>query len=289
MDMRRVVVALALALALSGGVAYLLYGRLRQTRGSAGPPVTKIVAAAKNVAAGAALKQEDVTLVDWPQSVLPVGTFTKVEDVMGRALIYPLSEKEPVLLRDLAEPGSGISLSVKIPPGMRATSVRSNEIVGVAGFLFPGSHVDVLDTYTPPGSNAPQTETVLQNVEVISAGQKIQPDPQGKPETVSVVTLLLSPRDSEKLLLASSQGNIQFVLRNGADTEQVKGSAVSLGDVSASGAPKPPAPPTTHVRVRSSRSEAKKLHKPEDFYTIEIYQGDKRSEQKFPESAPAPN
>ena len=289
MDMRRVVVALALALALSGGVAYLLYGRLRQTRGSAGPPVTKIVAAAKNVAAGAALKQEDVTLVDWPQSVLPVGTFTKVEDVMGRALIYPLSEKEPVLLRDLAEPGSGISLSVKIPPGMRATAVRSNEIIGVAGFLFPGSHVDVLDTYTPPGSNAPQTDTVLQNVEVISAGQKIQPDPQGKPETVTVVTLLLSPRDSEKLLLASSQGNIQFVLRNGADTEQVKGSAVSLVDLSASGAPKPPAPPTTHVRVRSSRSEAKKLPKPEDFYTIEIYQGEKRSEQKFPEGAPAPN
>ena len=288
MDIRRVVVALALALALSGGVAYLLYGRLRQ-RGPSGPPVTKIVAAAKNVAAGAALKQDDVTLVDWPQSVLPVGTFTKVEDVMGRALIYPLSEKEPVLLRDLAEPGSGISLSVKIPPGMRATSVRSNEIVGVAGFLFPGSHVDVLDTYTPPGSNAPQTDTVLQNVEVISAGQKIQPDPQGKPETVTVVTLLLSPRDSEKLLLASSQGNIQFVLRNGADTEQVKGSAVNLGDLSTSGAPKPPAPPTTHVRVRSSRSEAKKLPKPEGFYTIEIIQGEKRSEQKFPESAPAPN
>ena len=288
MDIRRVVVALALALALSGGVAYLLYGRLRQ-RGPSGPPVTKIVAAAKNVAAGAALKQEDVTLVDWPQSVLPVGTFTKVEDVMGRALIYPLSEKEPVLLRDLAEPGSGISLSVKIPPGMRATSVRSNEIVGVAGFLFPGSHVDVLDTYTPPGSNAPQTDTVLQNVEVISAGQKIQPDPQGKPETVTVVTLLLSPRDSEKLLLASSQGNIQFVLRNGADTEQVKGTAVRLADLSESGAPKPPAPLTTHVRVRSSKSEAKKLPKPEDFYTIEIYQGDKRSEQKFPESAPAPN
>ena len=288
MDIRRVVVALALALALSGGVAYLLYGRLRKS-GPSGPPVTKIVAAAKNVAAGSALKQDDVTLVDWPQSVLPVGTYSKIEDVMGRALIYPLSEKEPVLLRDLAEPGSGISLSVKIPPGMRATSVRSNEIVGVAGFLFPGSHVDVLDTYTPPGSNAPQTDTVLQNVEVASAGQKIQPDPQGKPETVSVVTLFLNPRDSEKLLLASSQGNIQFVLRNGADTEQVKGSPVGMSDLSASAAPKPLTPTTTHMRVRSPKSGAKKLPKPEDFYTIEIYQGEKRSEQKFPESAPAPN
>src|SRR5437764_12263282 len=106
MDMRRVVVALALALALSGGVAYLLYGRLRQTRGSAGPPVTKIVAAAKNVAAGAALKQDDVTLVDSPQSVLPVGTFTKVEDVMSRALIHALPAHEPLLLRTSAQPAS---------------------------------------------------------------------------------------------------------------------------------------------------------------------------------------
>src|SRR5438045_8503693 len=111
---------------------------------------------------------------------------------MGRALIYPLSEKEPVLLRDLAEPGSGISLSVRIPPGMRATAVRSNEIVGVAGFLYPGSHVDVLVTYTPPGgNNVPVTETVLQDVEVLTAGQTTEPDPQGKPQTVNVVTLLL--------------------------------------------------------------------------------------------------
>src|SRR2546422_11612471 len=105
MDIRRVVVALALALALSGGVAYLLYGRLRKS-GPSGPPVTKIVAAAKNVAAGSALKQDDVTLGDWPQIVLPVGTYSKIENVIGRALVYPLSQEEPRLVRDLVGPGS---------------------------------------------------------------------------------------------------------------------------------------------------------------------------------------
>src|SRR5881396_3409501 len=276
MDMRRVVVALALALALSGGVAYLLYGRLRQTRGSAGPPVTKIVAAAKNVAAGAALKQEDVTLVDWPQSVLPVGTFTKVEDVMGRALIYPLSEKEPVLLRDLAEPGSGISLSVKIPPGMRATSVRSNEIVGVAGFLFPGSHVDVLVTYTPPGgNNIPVTETVLQDVEVLTAGQTTEPDPQGKPQTVNVVTLLLNPEDSQRLQLASMQGGIQFVLRSGVDQKSVNLKPTRLDQLVASEKPPVVVPPSTKKapkRVEPSRPP---------IYVLEVIQGTKRSVEKF--------
>jgi pilus assembly protein CpaB len=283
MDARRIGIALVLALVLSGGATYFLYTRLRGTQ--ARPEVTKIVAAAHAVPAGAAIKVDDVALIDWPLNIPLAGSFSKVDDVVGRALIYPLGEKEPVLQRDLAEPGSGIGLSVKIPPGMRATSIRSNEIVGVAGFLFPGSHVDVLDTYTPPGGGGgPITETVLQNVEVITAGQKIQPDPQGKPETVSVVTLLLTPKDSEKLLLASSQGNVQFVLRNGADTDQVKTPAVSLADLM--GVVKPPTP----VVTRTSRARAPKVvptaTPPPDFYTIEIIQGKERSEQKFPEGAP---
>ena len=182
MDLRRIVLALGLALVLSGGVAYVLYGRLRGHPG-ANPQVIKIVAAVKAVPAGSALKAEDVALLDWPQNIPIAGSFSKTDDVVGRALIYPLADKQPVLQRDLAEAGSGMGLSVRIPPGMRATSIRSNEIVGVAGFLFPGSRVDVLNTYTPPGGT-PVTETVLQNVEVITAGQKVQPDPQGKPETV---------------------------------------------------------------------------------------------------------
>src|SRR5207247_10921123 len=93
-----------------------------------------------------------------------------------------------------------------------------NEVVGVTGFLYPGSHVDVLATFRPEGNASPLTQTILQNVQVITAGQRSQPDAQGKPEAVNVITLLLDPVDSEKLILASTQATIQFVLRNGGDT-----------------------------------------------------------------------
>ena len=282
MDARRIAIALVLALVLSGGATYFLYYRLRSSQSR--PQVSKIVSAAHPVSAGQAIKVDDVALIDWPLNIPLAGSFSKIDDVVGRALIYPLGEKEPVLQRDLAEPGSGIGLSVKIPPGMRATSIRSNEIIGVAGFLFPGSHVDVLDTYTPPSSNGPITETVLQNVEVITAGQKIQPDPQGKPETVSVVTLLLNPKDSEKLLLASTQGTVQFILRNGADTDQAKTPPVSIADLM--GVVKPPTPVVTRTSRARAPKVVSKAPPPPEFYTIEVIQGKERSEQKFPESGP---
>jgi pilus assembly protein CpaB len=180
-----------------------------------------MVAAARDLPAGVALTAEDLTTIDWPENLVLEGAITKTEQVVGRPLLYSVGARRPVTERDLADTGSGFGLSVKIPEGMRATAVRSNEIVGVAGFLFPGSHVDVLATYTAPGTNSSMTQTVLQNVEVLTAGTATEPDPQGKPQTVSVVTLLLNPEDSQRLLLISTQGTIQFVLRSGADREKL--------------------------------------------------------------------
>jgi pilus assembly protein CpaB len=159
--------------------------------------------------------------------------------------------------------------------GMRATAVRSNEIVGVAGFLYPGSRVDVMVTYTPPGSGSnPVTQTVLQNVEVLTAGQTIEPDPQGKPETVNVVTLLVSPEDSQKLQLASSQGVIQFVLRSGVDQKNVDLQPTHLDQLASA---KPPAPPA--VPGKKMPKEMAKVFKP--VYVMEVIQGTKKTEEKF--------
>ena len=181
----------------------MVYRRLRASISQ--PKLIQVVAAAKDVPAGVALAAQDVSLVQWPATVPLPGSFTKLEDVVGRPIIYPLGKGEPVMARDLAIPGSGIGLSVKIPEGMRATSVRSNEVVGVAGFLFPGSHVDVLGTFRPrEGLKEPITETLLQNVEVLTAGERIEPDPSGKPQHVNVVTILLSPEDSQKPLMSNS-------------------------------------------------------------------------------------
>ena len=172
--------------------------------------------------------------------------------------------------------GSGIGLSGRIPPGMRATAVRSNAIVGVAGFLYPGSHVDVLVTYTPPGgNNIPVTETVLQDVEVLTAGQTTEPDPQGKPQTVNVVTLLLNPEDSQRLQLASMQGGIQFVLRSGVDQKSVNLKPTRLDQLVASEKPPVVVPPSTKKapkRIEPSRPT---------IYVLEVIQGTKRSVEKF--------
>ncbi|PYX81718.1 MAG: Flp pilus assembly protein CpaB, partial [Acidobacteria bacterium] len=118
-------------------------------------------------------------------------------------------------------------LAAKIPDGMRATAVKTNEVMSVAGFMFPGSRVDVLVTIRGENNTASTiTRTVLQNVQVLSTGTKIDPDPDGKPENIGVVTLLVSPEQSEKLALAQNQGTVHFVLRNGGDSAEPNTPAV---------------------------------------------------------------
>jgi pilus assembly protein CpaB len=270
-------IAFLLAVVLAGGATYLLYKRLRGS--AAQTQVTQVVAAAKDLPPGVALTPDDLSLVDWPANVPLPGSFNKKEAVVGRPLIYGLGAKEPVLDRDLAVPGSGIGLSVKIPPGMRATAVRSNEIVGVAGFLYPGSHVDVLVTYNPPGGFGPLTQTVLQDVEVVTAGQRIEPDPQGKPQTVNVVTLLLSPEDSQKMLLSGAQGQIQFVLRNGADTKKLEDLRPTTLAELLTGVKAPVAAAGHGGRARKARPP--KIERRPDVYVVEVIKGEKRTEEKF--------
>jgi pilus assembly protein CpaB len=233
------------------------------------------VAAVKELPAGVALSDKDVELVDWPSGTPIAGTFNKVQDVLGHPLIRSLGAHEPIFQRDLGLEGSGIGLATKIPPGMRATAVRSNEIVGVAGFLYPGSHVDVMATIALPSNGGTLTQTVLQDVEVLTAGQTIEPDPQGKPQQVDVVTLLLTPEDSQKLQLASTQGTIQFVLRNGTDKDVNKNlTAARLEQLVP--LPKPPAP----VRTKSGKIVAA----PKPAYVLEVIQGTKKTVNKFEES-----
>jgi pilus assembly protein CpaB len=267
--------ALLMAVVVAGSLTYLLLGRLR--RSVARPQLVQVVAAAKDLPAGMALTAGDVKLIEWPAGVPLQHSFSKVEQVVGRPMIYPLSANQPVLERDLAIPGSGVGLSVKIPAGMRATSVRSNEVVGVAGFLFPGSHVDVLGTFNLPGNPSPVTQTILQNVEVLTAGTQIEPDPQGKPQAVNVVTLLLDSEDSQKLLLASTQGTIQFVLRSGADQQKVNATPTRLDHlVALAKPPDPPAPKETRRRAAPAATP-----KPSEVFVMEVIQGTTRTDEKF--------
>ena len=201
---------------------FLFYRRLNHNPQVHGSTI-QVVVAARDLPVGVTLSLKDVTVLDWFSDTLPAGAFSKPEAILGRPLLYPLvAETAGAGSGDLGVEGAGVGLAGKIPEGMRATAVKSNEISGVAGFLYPGSHVDMLVTFTPSGGSVPMTETVLQNVQVLTAGQTIEPDPEGRPHTVNVVTVLVTPEDSQKLQLAGAQGNIQFVLRSGADQKQAE-------------------------------------------------------------------
>src|ERR1700678_736355 len=240
MKAKRLMMALLVALLVSGLFTFWLSRRLGKAPHVAAPAKQLVVAAQQTIEAGDQLKPGSLRLVEWPVA-LP-GSFTKTDEVAGRIVLFPLAKDHPILNSYLAPVGAGVGLTAKIPSGMRAISVRSDEVVGVAGFLLPGTHVDVLLTYHSDKSPDARTATVLQDVVVLAAGQQIRPDPEGKPTSDNnVVTLLLKPDDSEKLVLATSLGAIHFVLRNGADKEQASSTSVGLDELTGTTAPLAPA------------------------------------------------
>jgi pilus assembly protein CpaB len=228
------------------------------------------VAAAKALDPGTLITADYVTQVDWPVSFPLEGTITKPQDVVGRVALFAIAAKEPIREPLLAAPGA-VGLTVKIPDGMRAVAMETNDVTNVSGFLFPGCHVDVLVTFRPDGGKDSMTATVLQNIEVLSAGERLQPDPSGKPEKVKQVTTLLTPEDAEKLVLAANQGTVQFVLRNGSDQAQEERRPVQLKDLQYLEAP-PPATPVAGKRAPP---------KPPNFYEVETYDGPKKGVVKF--------
>ncbi|MEW5979818.1 MAG: Flp pilus assembly protein CpaB [Acidobacteriota bacterium] len=281
MNRARILIVLLVAVLVGGLLSYAVYNYL-QTR-----PVTvvrtpekSIVVAAGNLQLGASLKDENLKFVPWPATNLPAGYFEKKEDLLDRGLIQPLVENEPVLESKLAPKGAGAGLPPVIPKGMRALSIRANEIIGVAGYVIPGTRVDVVLTGNPPGSQEPITKIVLQNVEVASAGQVIQKDPEGKPQTVTVVTLYVSPEDAEKLTTASSQGTFQLALRNPLDMDEVKTRGIQMSQLIRGGGP--PAPPPA---VRPARRVPQVVAAPASpvapVNNIEVIKGDQRSTVKF--------
>ena len=274
---RRLILALLLAVGVSGLFTFWLGKRLTHGRASA-PVASMVVATTRDLEAGDILKPADTKLLAWPKAAPLTGSFAKIGDVEGRAVLYPLAAGEPVLDRQLAATGAGAGLSQRIPDGMRAVSLKSDQIVGVAGFLLPGTHVDVLVTLHGPADADPVTATVLQDVRILAAGQKLQPDPDGKATTVDVVTLLVSPQEAERAVLASTQGNIHFVLRNGGDHAEITDKPVELSSLGPA-APRPVAPrPVAPAARRQPSPAAPTVRKP---YSVEVVRGDKASVESF--------
>jgi pilus assembly protein CpaB len=188
------------------------------------PSVEKrdVVVAARPLQVGQTIGGGDISLVKVPAGQFPKDAFGKPDEVVGRPVVSPILADEPVREGRLAARGTGSGLAPIIPVGMRAVAVRVNDVVGVAGFVLPGMRVDVLVTGKPPNREGTVTNTVLQNIVVLSAGQTIEPDARGKAINAPVVTVLVSPEQAEILTLAGNEGRIQLVLRNGGDQELQK-------------------------------------------------------------------
>lgn len=295
---KRFAAVLGFAFVVASGASLLLY-RLtsnRQPTTKAAPASAKIVVAARDLELGTVLREEDMKLEDWAAEV-PMGAAVRTQDIVGRGVITKIFAKEPILDVRLAPKGAGGGFAAIIPKGMRAVAVPVNEVVGVAGFVVPGMHVDILISGQPP--NGPSalgtlTKTLLQNIEVLSSGQDFKKDPEGKPISVQVVNLLVTPDQAEQLSLASHQTTIQLVLRNPLDHDEAKtsgtavaslftGTKITLKDVAGLETEPRPRPATKQQPpVLPLLPPPPKKDAP---YVMEIISGSKKVESKFDDNA----
>jgi pilus assembly protein CpaB len=217
----RIFAVLAIAILAGGGLAYGTYNFVQnnQPAQSAATPTQSIVVAAVNLQLGAQLKKEDLQVMAFPAGKAPEGTFSQPSELIGRGIIVPIVKNEPILAAKLASKEAGSGLPPIIPEGMRAVSVRVDEVVGVAGYVLPGNRVDVLATANPTDQRSDMTtKVILSNVQVLTSGTRMEQDQENtKPVQVTVVTLLVFPEQAERLALASTEGKIQLALRNPLD------------------------------------------------------------------------
>jgi len=278
MNRNRLLLIGILALGVGALVSYMVYTTLRRTVATVKQANTQVVVAALDLQVGAKLEDKDLQEIRLPGANLPQGYFQNKADVLGRGVVMPIAKGEFILPSKLAAENAGAGLPSLIPPGMRAVSVRVNEVVAVAGFVIPGTRVDVLLTGNPRGTDEPLTTTVLENVEVLAAGQKLQRSSQGEPQSVPVITLLVSPEDAQKLTMASSEGHIQLALRNPLDTSEENLAVLRDSSLYRMGGPAPdPRPARTRVR----RAAAPKPAPQPSMYVVEMIKGDKRDTAKF--------
>ena len=281
----RIFAVLVLAVVAGGGLAYGTYNAINtQPVKTVNAPTQAVVVAAADLPLGTELKKEDLTVVNFPVGAAPEGSFSKPADLIGRGLITSMVKNEIVLNGKLASKEAGAGLPPVIPDGMRAVSVRVNEVIGVAGYVLPGTRVDVLATASPNGNPQDATsKVVLSNVQVLTAGTRLEQDQEkGKPMSVTVVTLLVYPEQSERLALASTEGKIQLALRNPLDTSAPETPGIKPAVLL--GLTKAAAPKTT---ASNTGSKARKVAGPvtpeapmaAPLPTVEMIRGDKRSSE----------
>jgi len=276
MNRNRMFTGLAIAVVIAFLFSMYMYRTIQRISTVKPAPMNQIVVADRAIQLGTRIDAANLRVISWPANESIAGSFTRVEDCAGRALLTNLAENEPVLESKLAPKQAGAGLPATIPEGMRAVSVAVNEVNGVAGFVIPGTMVDILVTARLSGKTSDPdnniTRVILENVRVLAAGQQVEQDREGKPQKVPVVTLLVTPEDATKLTMASTEGKIQLALRNTIDAKLTNPPPV-LQAVLFTG-PVAPAPP-----VRTSVHKAVPAGPPP--YSVEVITGSKKETKTF--------
>jgi len=277
------------ALAVVAGLLAALYVyKDLQARNAPPRDLAQVMVAANDLQVGTRVEDRDIKVIQVSASDLPAGAPRKKADVIGRGVILPISRGDFILPNNLAGENAGAGLPALIPPGMRAVSVHVNEVVSVAGFVTPGTRVDVLLTGSPNPSGEQQTTTVLQNVAVLASGRTLERTTTGEAQNTAVITLLVTPDDAQRLTLASTQGHIQLALRNPLDTKQDE-VPPSLSKTLFRGGASPPAmvrPAIHHLVTTAPKPPV--VSQPTGV-SVEVYQGEKKQEVKLSDEGAGSN
>jgi pilus assembly protein CpaB len=284
-----VVVGIALLLAVLAGVgAYKFLSGQSRVAEQARLQTVGIVVAVVDIPLGSTINPNQVAVSPWPKESYPKDAIADPKVVVGRVALRDFFRGEPVVESKLVPLGKSTGLlSLKVPTGMRAFSIKVNEAVGVGGFIVPDSRVDVVVTTTPSaGSQEKVSKIVLEDIRVLAAGQVIE-QKENKPVTVNTVTLALLPEEAEKLALAGNDGIIQLVMRNFADNVVVMTGGSNKGRLLSSYRNAPLVPETAPAKGEKPRRVSRKAPPPasapppKKAYTVEVIKGNKRTEEKL--------
>ena len=275
MNRSKMVPVLLIALLAGGALAFGTYNYLQNVPvKTVTVPTRRVVVANADLSLGSELRPDDLKTIEWPASAVPEGSFEDASKLLGRGLVASVVRHEPILPGKLSSKEAGSGLPPIIPPGKRAMSVRVNEVIGVAGYVLPGTRVDVVATQNPTNKAEDMTsKVVLSNVQVLTAGTRVEHDTKdGKPMQVTVVTLVVTPDEAERLTLASTEGKIQLALRNPLDLESPETGGVRPGMLMGNAQQRPA--PAARRASAPARASAPVYVDPAP--TVEIIRGDKR-------------
>jgi pilus assembly protein CpaB len=273
MNRTRLLMIGVLALALGLFASVYVFRTLQSKSGNHAESMIDVIVAANDLPVGAKIGPSDIKIISIPATDLPERAPRRKADVLDHGVILPIGKGDFILPSKLAGDNAGAGLPSLIPPGMRAVSVRVNDVVSLAGFVTPGTRVDVLMTGTPTGSEQ-QTTTVLQNIAVLAAGHTLERSATGEPTNTPVITLLVSPDDAQRLTLASAEGHIQLSMRSPLDTR-----AEEVPSVGARGLYKGVSAPVSAAVAHHTvvvKKPAPIAAPPPTGMSIEVYQGDKK-------------